>query len=85
MSAQRWQTFTPQQQAIIRDAAQASYQQMNGLWRDFETKVRTEAEAMGVRFSRPDKAPFIERAAPLARDFAEERVIGELMQKIARS
>jgi TRAP-type C4-dicarboxylate transport system substrate-binding protein len=85
VSAERWQTFTPQQQVIIRDAARASYERMNGLWRDFEAKVRTEAEAMGVKFSQPDKAPFIARAAPLARDFAGDRVIAELMRKIAQT
>jgi tripartite ATP-independent transporter DctP family solute receptor len=85
VSMARWQTFTPQQQQIIRDAAQASYERMNGLWREFEGKVRGQAEAMGVKFSAPEKAPFIDRAAPLAKDFAGDPAIANLLGRIAQS
>ena len=85
VSAARWQSFTPVQQTIVREAALASYERMNDLWRDFETKVRVQAEAIGVKFSHPDKAPFIARAAPLAREFAEDPAIGVLLGRIAKS
>jgi tripartite ATP-independent transporter DctP family solute receptor len=81
----RWQSFAPDQQTIIRDAAHASYERMNDLWRDFETKGRTQAEALGVKFSQPAKAPFVERAAPLAREFAGDPAISGLLGRIAQS
>jgi tripartite ATP-independent transporter DctP family solute receptor len=85
VSVVRWQTFTPEQQSIIREAARASYERMNTLWAAFETQVRGQAEQMGVKFSRPDKAPFIARAAPLAKEFAADPAISGLLGRIAQS
>lgn len=85
VSLARWQSFSPQQQKIMRDAARASYERMNILWRDFEAEVRGKAEKMGVKFSQPAKAPFIARAAPLAQDFAADPVIAPLLGRIAQS
>jgi tripartite ATP-independent transporter DctP family solute receptor len=85
VSLARWQSFTPAQQTIIHDAAGASCERMNILWRDFEAQVRGQAEKMGVKFSQPSKGPFIARAAPLARDFAADPVIGQLLGRIAQS
>ncbi len=81
----RRQTFTPDHQTIIREAARASNDRMIMLWAVFETKVRGQAETMGVRFSRPDKAPFIARAAPTVKDFAADPAISGLLGKIAES
>jgi TRAP-type C4-dicarboxylate transport system substrate-binding protein len=58
---------------------------MNTLWAAFETQVRGQAEQMGVKFSRPDKVPFIERAAPLAKEFAADPAISVLLGRIAQS
>jgi TRAP-type C4-dicarboxylate transport system substrate-binding protein len=58
---------------------------MNTLWAAFETQVRGQAEQMGVKFSRPDKVPFIERAAPLAKEFAADPAISGLLGRIAQS
>jgi tripartite ATP-independent transporter DctP family solute receptor len=85
VSTTRWQTLTPEQQTIIREAARASNKRMNTLWAESETKVRGQAETMGVRFSRPDKAPFIARAAPMMNDFAGDPAISALLGKIAQS
>jgi len=85
VSLARWQSFTPAQQTIMREAARASNQRMNELWRDFEGKVRDQAEAMGVKFSTPDKAPFIARAAPLTQEFAADPAISGLLGRIAQS
>jgi len=40
---------------------------------------------MGVKFSQPDKAPFIARAAPMAREFAGDPAISGLLGRIAQS
>ena len=85
VSTARWQTFTPEQQTIIREAARVSHERMDTLWVAFETQVRGQAEKMGVKFSRPDKAPFIARAAPMAREFAGDPAISGLLGRIAQS
>jgi tripartite ATP-independent transporter DctP family solute receptor len=85
MSAQSWQTLTPAQQTIMREAAAASYRRMNELWSAFEADARKAAEGMGVTFTQPDKKAFAERAAALAADFANDRPLGDLMRRIAGS
>jgi tripartite ATP-independent transporter DctP family solute receptor len=85
ISAQRWQTLTPAHQAIMREAAAASYAKMNELWSAFEAAARKAAEGMGVTFTQPNKAAFAERTASLAADFANDRPLSDLMRRIAAS
>ncbi len=85
MSAARWSTVTTVQQTMIREAALASYDRMNVLWADFQTKARVGVERMGVTFTQPDKRPFIERAAPLLAEFANDRPLRDLIGRIAQS
>ena len=85
ISAQRWQSLTPTHQTIMREAARASYQRMNELWGAFETENRTAAERMGVVFTRPDKRPFIQRAEALLADFANDRPLSDLLNRVAAS
>ena len=85
MSAQSWQALTPAQQTIMREAAAASYARMNELWSKFEADARKAAEAMGVKFTEPDKKAFAERAAALSADFANDRPVSDLMRRIAAS
>ena len=85
ISAQRWQSLTPAHQAIMREAALASFQRMNELWSAFEAENRTTAERMGVIFTQPDKKAFTERAAALVADFANDRPLTDLMRRIADS
>jgi tripartite ATP-independent transporter DctP family solute receptor len=85
MSAQRWQSLTPAHQTIMREAARASYQRMNALWKAFEATSRTAAERMGVTFTQPDKKPFAERAAALMADFGNDRPLSDLVRRIAEA
>lgn len=85
IGAQRWQSLTPAHRAIMQEAALASYQRMNELWGAFEAEARKAAERMGVVFTQPDKAPFVERAAALAADLANDRPLDDLMRRIAAS
>jgi tripartite ATP-independent transporter DctP family solute receptor len=85
ISAQRWQSLTPAHQAIMREAARASYERMNELWGAFEAENRKAAEQMGVAFTQPDKKPFAERAAALMADFANDRPLSDLMRRVADS
>lgn len=81
----RLQSMTPLQRDIIREAATASYHHMNTLWTDFEARARAEVAQLGVTFVRPDKAPFIARAAPLADMFANEEFSRNLLRRIAQA
>lgn len=85
VGAARWQSLSPQHRAIMREAALASYQKMNELWAVFEGNARRWSEAAGVTFTHPDKQPFITRAAALADEFASDRQLVDLMDRIARS
>ena len=85
ISAQSWQTLTPAQRTIMREAAAASYARMNELWSAFEADARKAAEGMGVTFTQPDKKAFAERAASLSADFANDRPLADLMRRIAAS
>jgi tripartite ATP-independent transporter DctP family solute receptor len=85
VSAARWQSLTPTQRVIMRDAATASYVRMNELWAAFEADARRQSERMGVTFTYPDKTPFVERAAALSAEFANDRPLVDLMNRITRS
>ena len=82
VGAARWASFSPTQQQLVREAARASYHHMNALWETFETDMRAQSERMGVKFTYPDKAPFIARASVLKSEFAGDaemtRLIGEI-------
>jgi tripartite ATP-independent transporter DctP family solute receptor len=85
ISAQRWQSLTPAHQLIMREAARASYERMNELWSAFEAENRTAAERIGVTFNKPDKKPFIERAAALTAELANDRPMADLLSRIEAS
>ncbi|WP_315836432.1 TRAP transporter substrate-binding protein [Bradyrhizobium prioriisuperbiae] len=85
ISEARWSSMAPAQQTMVREAALASYDRMNVLWADFQTKARGTVERMGVTFIQPDKRPFIERAAPILTEFADDRPLLDLIGRIAQS
>lgn len=85
VGAARLQTLTALQQDIVRAAAAESHDYMNTLWTDFEARSRTEIERRGVTFIQPDKAPFIERAAPLIDVFAGDEFSRTMLRRIAAS
>jgi TRAP-type C4-dicarboxylate transport system substrate-binding protein len=85
ISARRRQSLTAVQQIIMRDAARASFERMNELWSSFEARSRQAAEQMGVTIMRPDKMPFVERAAAIMADFADDRPLNDLVRRIAAS
>jgi len=85
VGAERMNAFTPRQRDILREAATASYHHMNKLWEAFEEKARADVLQMGVTFVRPDKAPFIAKAAPLADLYAGEDASRVLLRRIAQT
>lgn len=85
VSAERWQSLNRSQQAIMREAARASYERMNELWSAFQAESRAAAEQMGVKFTAPDKTPFAARAAALTAELASDRPLSDLVQRVAAS
>lgn len=85
IGAARLETLTDRQRDIVQEAARASYDYMNTLWADFETRSRTEIERRGVKFTKPDKTPFIERAASLKDIFAGDEFSRTILRRIAAS
>ncbi|MGM4918113.1 TRAP transporter substrate-binding protein [Tardiphaga sp. 813_E8_N1_3] len=85
VGAGRLNSMTPKQREIIREAAALSYHHMNELWTAFEAQTRLQVEAMGVTFVKPDKAPFIAKAAPLADIYAGEEASRTLLRRIAQA
>ena len=81
-SARCWDGLSPEHRTVFREAAAVSYDHMNGLWSAFAAEARRKVEAMGVSFTQPDKAPFVERAAPLMSEFGDNPVLTEFVSKI---
>lgn len=84
VSARRWHRLTPQQRTIITEAAQRSFGRMIGAWTAFEEESMQRARSMGIAFTRPDKTPFVERAAPLKAEFADDPTVLDLIGRIER-
>lgn len=81
----RLEALTSSQRDIIHEAALTSHHDMNGRWLAFEAQCRAEIERRGVQFIRPDRAAFIERAAPMIDMFARENEARTLLKRIAQS
>lgn len=70
MSEGVWAALAPEDQALVRQAAQESKEFQRKLWSERLVDYQREAvEKLGVRITTPNKAPFIERVAPLHREF----------------
>jgi TRAP-type C4-dicarboxylate transport system substrate-binding protein len=83
VGAARWQSFSPAQQQMVREAARASYDHMNTLWAEFDTDMRAQVQRMGVTFTYPNKAPFMARAEVLKKEFAADAEMARLIGEIA--
>lgn len=83
IGAARLETLTGRQREIVQEAARASYDHMNMSWMEFEARSRTEIERRGVKFTKPDKTPFIERAAALKDIFADDGLSRTMLRRIA--
>lgn len=85
ISASRWNSLTPPQRQMVREAALASYRRMNTLWETFENDMLTQSKKMGVTFTYPDKKPFIARSEALKKEFATDVELTRLIGQIGQS
>ena len=60
-----WDTFSPEDQAAIREAAAEAGQMNRQMSQEADTNLRGEMEAAGVEFNEVDPAAFIEKTKPV--------------------
>jgi tripartite ATP-independent transporter DctP family solute receptor len=82
VSARRWAEFSPAEREIVSEAAQRSFARMVGLWTAFEAESMQRARSMGITFTYPEKRPFMERVAPMRRDFADDPRVHDIIGRI---
>lgn len=79
-----WDTFSPEDQAAIREAAAEAGQMNRQMSQEADTNLRGEMEAAGVAFNEVDPAPFIEKTKPVIEEWhAQFPELVELIQQEA--
>lgn len=79
-----WDTFSPEDQAAIREAAAEAGQMNRQMSQEADTNLRGEMEAAGVAFNEVDPAAFIEKTKPVIEEWhAKFPELVELIQQEA--
>jgi len=84
MSERAFARLSPNNRDVVRAAAHASFETQLEAWTRAEAEARRMAERMGVSFTAPEKAPFMDRVAPLRREAADEAAAATLIASIER-
>lgn len=71
-STRLWDSLSPEDQTLVREAAQASADYQSELWKEAEAHALETVQAAGVTVHYPDKAPFREKVQPLYEHFRED-------------
>ena len=82
MSKKVWDTLTPQEQKIIRDAAKESVPYMRKLWDQKEADSRKKVEAGGAQVIEVDKKSFQDAMKPVYDKFITEPKMKDMVTKI---
>lgn len=83
ISEKSWAKLTPEQQKIVKTAADHSMMTHKDLWaKATEEEVKKAKETMGVEFVKVDKQPFVDAVKPMHDKALADPVIGELIKKI---
>lgn len=84
INAKVWNSFTPDQQAIIKTAADNAKETYKEAWNAaIDAAIETAQTTQGVTFTYPDKAPFQEAVKPIYdRLAAEEPEVWAVCEKI---
>jgi len=77
-----WNTLTPQQQTWLTEAARESAQVQKGYWKESTDEAMRAVQEAGVEIIYPDKAPFVEKVAPMYEAFKDEPEIEDLIERI---
>jgi len=82
MSKKVWDTLSPQDQQIIRDAAKASVPYMRKLWDEKELESRKKVEAGGAQIVEVDKKSFQDAMKPVYDKFITDPKLKDMVQKV---
>ena len=83
ISEKSWAKLTPEQQKIVKAAADHSMLTHRDLWvKATEEEVKKAKETMGVEFVKVDKQPFVDAVKPMHDKALADPVIGETVKKI---
>ena len=81
MSLESWERLGPDDRKLIRAAAEVAKNFQRQLWAESRATQIAKMEGEGVTFSRPDKAPFIERTRATYDQFRDTKVM-EYVERI---
>jgi TRAP-type C4-dicarboxylate transport system substrate-binding protein len=85
MSLKAWQSLSPDDQKIFREAAVTSSRFMREKWRDLEERSRRQAEAAGVTIIRDfDRKPFEAAMAALYDKTQRDPAAAALIERIRK-
>jgi tripartite ATP-independent transporter DctP family solute receptor len=82
MSKKVWDTLTPQEQAIMRDAAKQSVPYMRKLWDEKEAASRKKVEDGGAQIVEVDKKSFQDAMKPVYDKFITDPKLKEMVTKV---
>jgi TRAP-type C4-dicarboxylate transport system substrate-binding protein len=82
MSKKVWDTLTPQEQAIIKDAAKQSVPYMRKLWDAKEAESRKKVETGGAQVVEVDKKSFADAMQPVYDKFITDPKLKDMVQKV---
>jgi tripartite ATP-independent transporter DctP family solute receptor len=82
MSKTRWDQLTPEDQEIIRQAAQDSVPVQRELWAEAEKAALEEVIANGAQVNEIEKQPLIDAMEPVYEKYASTPELQELVERI---
>ncbi len=81
ISTLQWNDLSDFHKKALQEAADESAPYQRKLWAEFVQKAMEDMKSKGLHVYKPDKAPFMERAQKMYKDF-EGTEIGELAKRI---
>jgi TRAP-type transport system periplasmic protein len=82
VSKKLWDTLSPEDQEIFRQAGKASTEKQWALWDARDQASRKKVEAEGAKVNEVDKKAFSDRMAPVYAKFASEPDLAKLLAEI---
>ncbi len=82
MSKMSWDKLTPEDQALVKQAAKDSVARMRELWEANEKSSEAIVRAGGAEINTLDKAPFIAAMAPVYAQFVTDDTLKSLLARI---
>jgi tripartite ATP-independent transporter DctP family solute receptor len=83
MSFKTWQTLSPEDQVIIREALEESTILHNELWKkSVESSTKESQEKMGVKFNEVNKDLFENAVQPMYKEAAKDPAVGPIVKEI---